>query len=247
MFTVGGTGVFTRQFTLEQVDGEWRITDPPDGLIILQPDFERLYDARDALLPRPHRAAGRPRPALLIKGDAQPTALVQRLIDGPVGGPDRGGCRQSADRRRAAQRGHRGRRDGRRGPDRARGRPGAVPLGDLRADRLDPVAAAGATVEIRVDGEPVDIEGVPAQQTVEDWATYDPDAVPAGRGRPLPQRRCAAHGDHRGAVAGPAGTGGYGLSSAAVSADPRTGKLSFLVGVRHRRVGRDALRGPVRR
>ena len=36
VFTVGGTGVFTRQFTLEQVDGEWRITDPPDGLIILR-------------------------------------------------------------------------------------------------------------------------------------------------------------------------------------------------------------------
>ena len=48
VFTVAGTGLFTRQFNLAQVDGEWRITDPPDGLIILEPDFERLYVTRDA-------------------------------------------------------------------------------------------------------------------------------------------------------------------------------------------------------
>ena len=44
VFSVGGSDTLTRQFTLEQVDGEWRISDPPDGLIILEPDFQRLYE-----------------------------------------------------------------------------------------------------------------------------------------------------------------------------------------------------------
>ena len=56
-----GRASFTREFTLEQVDGEWRITDPPDGLVILEPDFERLYDQRRRLLPRPDRPARRSR------------------------------------------------------------------------------------------------------------------------------------------------------------------------------------------
>jgi hypothetical protein len=43
VFTVANADTLTRQFRLEQVDGEWRITDPPDGLIILEPDFQRLY------------------------------------------------------------------------------------------------------------------------------------------------------------------------------------------------------------
>ena len=42
----------------------------------------------------------------------------------------------------------------------------------------------------------------------------------------------------------PAGTGVYGLSSAAVSADPRTGKLNFLVGVRSDASGATLYAGP---
>ena len=52
------------QFTLEQVEGEWRITDPPDGLILLQPDFERLYDQRDAYFLDPTGQRRRARPAV---------------------------------------------------------------------------------------------------------------------------------------------------------------------------------------
>ena len=81
-------------------------------------------------------------------------------------------------------------------------------------------------MEIRVDGEPVDIDGVPAEQTARRL------------GRPSTPTRCpldavghylsggALHTVTTGAPApGPAGTGAYGLSSAAVSAEPRTGEL----------------------
>ena len=83
VFTVAGIGLFTRQFNLAQVDGEWRITDPPDGLIMLQPDFERLYVQRDAFFLDPTRQRVVPDPRLMIKGDAQPTTLIQRLMAGP--------------------------------------------------------------------------------------------------------------------------------------------------------------------
>jgi hypothetical protein len=86
-------------------------------------------------------------------------------------------------------------------------------------------------VEIRVDGELVDVDGVPTEQTVDDWPGYDPEAMPVD---------AVGHYLDKGALRmvtgepaqGPAGTGAYGLTSAAVSADSGTGALSFLVGVR---------------
>ena len=103
VFSVAGAGVFTREFSVEQVDGEWRITDPPNGLIILEPDFVRLYDEVAAYFMDPTGQRVVPDPRYLIAGEAQPTALVQRLLDGPsaalaagVENPLRGVERRSA-------------------------------------------------------------------------------------------------------------------------------------------------------
>ena len=239
---MAGTGIFTRQFTLTQVDGEWRITDPPDGLIILEPDFERLYVTRDVFFIDPTEQRVVPDPRLLIKGDAQPTALVQRLLDGPSG-YIAAGVRNpltGAQLRSAVT---------------VRNGAAVVDLTALTTDpepvlsqicaqivwTLDPLSQ---TVEIRVDGEPVDLSGIPDAQTTGDWAGFDPDAVPLDAvGHYL--YAGALHTVSTGAPApGPAGTGAYGLSSAAVSADPRTGRLSFLVGVRSDASGATLYAGP---
>jgi hypothetical protein len=231
VFTVGGTGVFTRQFNLEQVNGQWRITDPPDGLIILEPDFERLYVERDAFFLDPTGQRVVPDPRLMIKGDAQPTALLQRVLDGPSG-TIAAGVRNPLS---GAQL---------RSVVTVKGQAAVVDLTALTADPAPVLSEICAqivwtlaplpvrTVEIRVDGQPVNIEGIPDGQTVEDWAAFDPDAVPLDAvGHYISGG--ALHTVSGGAPSpGPAGTGAYGLSSAAVSADPRTGKLSFLVGVR---------------
>src|SRR4029450_5931085 len=82
VFSVSGPGVFTREFSVEQVDGEWRITDPPNGLILLQPDFLRLYDEVAAYFMDPTGQRVVPDPRYLITGEAQPTALVQRTLGG---------------------------------------------------------------------------------------------------------------------------------------------------------------------
>jgi hypothetical protein len=229
VFTVGGTGVFTRQFNLEKVAGEWRISDPPNGLIILEPDFERLYDQRDVFFVDPTGQRVVPDPRLLIGGDAQPTALVQRILDGPSG-PVAAGVRNpltGVQLRNAVT---------------IKDQSAVVDLTGLPVDPAPllsqicaqivwTLAPLSQTVEIRVDGEPVNLDGVPPQQTREDWAAFDPDAVPLDAvGHYLSGG--ALHTVTAGAPApGPAGAGAYALSSAAVSADPRTGKLSFLVGV----------------
>jgi hypothetical protein len=242
VFTVGGTGVFSRQFTLEQIDDEWRISDPPDGLIMLEPDFERLYVERDVFFLDPTRQRVVRDPRLLIKGDAQPTALIQRILDGPSG-PIAAGVRNpltGVQLRNAVT------INDQSAVVDLTGLPvdPAPVLSEICAQIVWTLAPLSPTVQIRVDGEPVDINGVPPRQTREDWAAFDPDAVPLDAvGHYLSGG--ALHTVTTGApVPGPAGTGAYGLSSAAVSAEPRTGKLSFLAGVRADASGATLFAGP---
>jgi len=238
VFAVGGAGIFTREFTVEQVDGQWRISDPPDGLIILEPDFARLYDERVAYFLDPTGQRVVPDPRLLITGAAQPTALVQRVLDGPSGALSAGvrNPLTGVELVSAVE---------------VNGQNAVVDLTGLPGDPAPVLPEICAqlvwtlvqpqlrirTLEIRVDGEPVDVEGVPDQQTREDWASFDPEAVPLeGVGHYLSGG--ALHTVNTGAPApGPAGTGVYGLSSAAVAADPRTGDLSFLAGVQRNASG----------
>jgi hypothetical protein len=234
VFTVGGPGVLTRQYTLEQIEGEWRISDPPDGLMILEPDFARLYDQVAAYFMDPTGQRVVPDLRYLITGEAQPTALVTRLLEGPsavlaagVRNPLGGVQLRSAVT--------------------VDGQSAVVDLTALTADPAPVLSEICAqliwtlnevdqprirTVQIRVDGEPVDVEGVPDDQTVDDWAAFDPEAVPLDAvGHYLAGG--SLHTVTTGApTPGPAGAGAYALSSAAVSADPRTDRLSFLAGVR---------------
>ena len=246
VFTVGSAETFRRQFTVEQVDDEWRITDPPDGLIILEPDFERLYEQLAAYFVDPTGQRVVPDPRYLITGDAQPTALVQRLLEGPsatlaagVRNPLSGVQLRTA----ITVEGQSALVDLTRLPSEP-----APMLSEICAQLVWTLTQQRRTsirsVEIRVDGEPVDVEGVPAVQTVDDWAAFDPDAVPLESvGHYLTGG--ALHTVTTGApTPGPAGTGVYGLTDAAVSADPRSGELSFLVGVRPEGGGETLLAGP---
>ena len=112
----------------------------------------------------------------LITGEAQPTALVQRVLD----------VRRGARRRRANPLAGPGWRSavrstpaGHRGPDRPDDDPApglaeicAQLVWTLTRDRPRPVRG------VRVDGETVNLEGVPDGADREDWACFDPDAVP---------------------------------------------------------------------
>lgn len=229
-FTVSGE-VITEEYRLGEVDGEWRIAAPPDGLIILEPDFERLYDEVDVFFVDPTLQRLVPDPRYLISGEAQPTALVDRLFDGPSTTLRQGvvnllGGGESLRR-----------------PVTVDGTTATVDFAGLPGDSEEVPAALFAqlvwtldqagirSVLVLVDGERIQVDGVPAEQTVDDWASFDPDAVPVdGVGHYLDggALRTVEGGEP---APGPAGEGEYTLRSAAVAADARTGELSFLVGV----------------
>ena len=70
VFQIGGnSGVFSREFNVAMVDGEWRITNPPDGLIMLDLDFVRLYSRLQAYFLDPTGQRVVPDPRYLISGE----------------------------------------------------------------------------------------------------------------------------------------------------------------------------------
>jgi len=229
VFTVGAEQVFTRTSTLVQEDGEWRIADPVDGLVLLEPDFSRTYDQVSAYFLDPTGTRVVPDPRFFVGGGNQPTSLVDRLIAGPstaiaagVANPLLGYELRSnvvVERQVATV-------------DLTRTEPGgdddASALSAQLVWSLDPLVRA---VRIRIDGEPVDVPGVPDEQSVDDWAGLDPDSVPVssvGHYLSSGALRVATDGS---AAPGPAGTGVYGLTSAAITADGRSDALGQLAAV----------------
>ena len=239
-FTVGGQEVYSREFRLEQVNGEWRISDPPDGLLMLQPDFERLYERRDLYFLDPTGRRVVPDPRYLISGEAQPTVLVEGLFAGPSA-VLAAGVRNALD-----------------DPTLEDAALGSTVTVSAQAVTVDLTGVADAppdgladlsaqlvwtlgqlpsvrSVEILVDGDPLVLDGVPAVQTVDTWAALDPDAAPVDAvGHFLLDGALWTATDAPRPAPGPAGEGAYGLSSAAVATDPSTGELTQMVGVTQR-------------
>lgn len=231
VFTVGSGEAFTATLTLTQQEGEWRITDPPDGLVILQPDFVRTYDQVAAYFLDPTGTRLVPDPRFLVSGDAQATALVDRLLAGastpvaagvvnPLAGSE---LRSNVDIvRQVATVDLTG------VPRQVLDEPSTLCAQLVWSlDQLDDVRA----VRVLVDGQPVELPGVPDVQSVDDWAALDPDAVPVesvGHYVLDGALRTVTAGEP---APGPAGTGVYALRSAAVTADSRTNQLSSLAGV----------------
>lgn len=231
VFAVGAGQAYTTTFGLADEDGEWRIANPPPGLLQLEPDFARTYDQVNAFFLDPTGTRVVPDPRFLVSGDSQATALVDRLLAGPSTAVAAGVTNPAAGvelRSNVAV-------DQQVATVDLTGLPtgGADALNVLCAqlvwslDQLDDVRA----VRVTVDGQPVDLPGVPDVQTVDDWAGFDPDAVPAASvGHYLADGalRTVAAGE---AVPGPAGSGQLGLVSAAVTADVRTNELGSTVAV----------------
>ncbi|RBY89803.1 LpqB family beta-propeller domain-containing protein [Blastococcus sp. TF02A-26] len=238
-----GAGSYNYEFRLEPVSGEWRVDNPPDGLLMQEPDFERLYDQRAVYFVDPTLQRVVPDPRYVIRGEAQPTALVDRLLAGPSSALAPGVQNFLGEARLV-------------GRVTVSGLSVTVDLSGI--DQLAPPELSllsaqlvwtlsqlpgTPSVELLADGERLSLEGVPDVQTVEDWSRFDPEAAPVGAvghyldggalrlvdGEPAP---------------GPAGQGTYGLQSAAVSADPRTGELSAMVGVTTRDFRASLLVGP---
>ena len=232
VFTVGDGTVFTRSFTLTDESGEWRIADPEDGLLLLLPDFQRTYDQLDAFFLDPTGTRLVPDPRFLVAGQAQPNALVERLIAGPASTIAAGVSNPLADARlRAAVKS-----DGQTATVDLTGLEDAseATLQGISAQLVWSLSQPGLglrSVQVLRDGQRLGLADVPDMQSVDDWAGLDPDASPVeavGHYLDGGALRRATDGQP---APGPAGAGAYGLSSAAVSADERTGALGLTAGV----------------
>ncbi|MDT9594918.1 LpqB family beta-propeller domain-containing protein [Nocardioides zeae] len=92
----GDPGATTRQvsFSLEQVEGEWRISSLPDALVVPLSWVESRYVQVDLHYLDPGGRILVPSPVYLPGGEQLPTRLVTALLDGP--GPELSGVVSSA-------------------------------------------------------------------------------------------------------------------------------------------------------
>jgi hypothetical protein len=81
---VSAGGVVTEDFKLRKVDGQWRITTPPPGLMLTPSDLARAYRLYDIYFPDPARTVLVPNQVLLPVGPGTSTALVRALVAGPT-------------------------------------------------------------------------------------------------------------------------------------------------------------------
>jgi hypothetical protein len=230
VFTVGTGAVYTHTFTLSDDSGEWRITDPPDGVLLLQPDFARTYQQVDAYFLDPTGTRVVPDPRYLITGEAQPNALVERLLAGasPLLAAGVQNPLSGAELRSTV----------------------SVAGTTATVDLTWPPQVSDATLEaasaqlvwslsqleinsivVLRDGQPLGLPRVPESASTADWASLDPDVAPVGAvGHYLADGglRLASDGSP---TPGPAGSGVYGLVSAAVTVDDRTSQLGLMAGV----------------
>jgi hypothetical protein len=241
IFSLGEQQNYSREFTLEQVGKEWRIADPPDGLVMLLPDFSRLYDQVPAYFLDPTGQRLVPDPRYLIAGESQPTALIDRELDGASSALAAGvrNPLQGAQLRRNITVSSQTITVDLTGlsPD------PSPELSELCAQVVWTLQPFGArSVQILIDGEPVPIDGVPLVQTIDTWASFAPEGAAVD---------AVGHYLFNGAVytvdakpvPGPAGTGAYGLTGAAVSANA-DGQLATMAGTTTGSGGARLLMGP---
>ncbi len=211
--------------SLVQVDGEWRIDNPPPGVLLRVDDFRRAYVSYNLYFLDPTGTTVVPDPRYFLSGStARANSLVEELIEGPSPflAP---AVRTELSGDVALVSNVQEVRDididltglGERSP---------ASLQGLSAQLIWTLRQVSITeLTLRSDGQILSVPGVGVTQTGSDWQSYDPNAVPVDdighfvsqgalltvEGQPVP---------------GPAGEGAYGLTSVGVSSG-----LDFVAGV----------------
>jgi Lipoprotein LpqB beta-propeller domain/Sporulation and spore germination len=212
---------YSYRFRLEKVSGEWRVANPPDGLLVTAADFPQFFRRLNAyyLDPTETRVVPDPRWFAAPK-EALPNALLNALLDGP-----------SAELRGAVltELGANVALTSNVVPAGDRARVSLRGLGDLGAPSREAAIAqivwtltqlGFGGVEIYDNGQLVDEATGDGVQRIGDWRSYDPDTLRV----PTP-----GFFIHDGAVwttdekpvRGDAGRPGLSLTSVGVSRDMR--------------------------
>ena len=228
-YEVEGPGTELREsFTLVKVDGEWRIDDVPEGLLLTQTDVDRALRSFAVYFFNPTFDTLVPDARMIpVVGAGLATTLVRRLVAGPsewlqpavrTGFPD--GVKLNID---------------------------AVPIesGIARVDLTANARAADdatrqalsqqivwtlrqlpdvVAVDITAAGQPLLVPGAPSPQPRDAWPAVDPNGLPAGSSgyaaRPDGVVKLIPTGVRP--VAGDAGTGDIPLVDIAVSNDSQS-------------------------
>jgi len=222
---VDADGVYTsfdeelRQvLSLVRVDGQWRIDNPPPGVILRVEDFRRAYVQYNLYFLDPTGTKVVPDPRFLLSGSvARANSLVEKLLDGPSPflapavttefGPDVG-LASNVQEVRDIEVNLTGL--GERSP---------ASLQRLSAQLIWTLKQLSITqLTLRSDGEPLTVPGAGAIQGSDNWQSYDPDFVPADLVGHYIAEGAVRTVDGR-PVPGPAGEGAYALTSAGASAE----------------------------
>lgn len=231
-------GTLDDNIAMEKVSGQWRIADPPEGILIAAGDFVRVYPQVHLYFLDPTRKRVVPDPRYFSAApEKRANTVVEQLLAGPStwlapavrtefgeGVELRSGVVQNGDT-------------------------AVVELTGVEEKSPQQIQALSAQlvwtlrmlpginrVQISNDGEP--LPGVNHVQGVNDWESYDPDVIPVNS---------VGHFIHDGAlwtdagepVSGPAGAGGYGLTRAGVSLNQE-----YVAGVQSTSTGARLLVGP---
>ncbi|MFX4272867.1 LpqB family beta-propeller domain-containing protein [Propionibacteriaceae bacterium Y1685] len=78
------TGTYKIDFKMvRDAEGQWRISNPPEGLLLTQYDFDQFYQEVKLYFYEPGYGNLVPDPIFLPKSRVTPTTLMQRLLEGP--------------------------------------------------------------------------------------------------------------------------------------------------------------------
>lgn len=213
------SGGIDYEFELAKVNDQWRITNPPNELIIDSHSFDSLY--RDASVYFADPSGTHLVPDLRyfrISPQQRANRLVQALIDGPAPALADGVRNELGDGVKL------------RSAVDFQKTPLTVDLSGLAgkteaqqrlasAQILYTLADLGTkSARVTNDGEPLELGGVGDVQSTSDWEDYDPGYYPFNAGAYYLQGG-AVLTESTAKVPGPVGTGEYGITDAAVSLD----------------------------
>ncbi len=166
---------------LEREDGEWRITDPPDAMIIPRSHFEARYREYSLYFFDPTGSLLVPEPVYLPTGVQAPTLLMSGLLRGPARGPSVERTYIPADTRLGVSVPVRG--------DGVAEVPLSQEIRDLGQDQLDLALAQISwtlrqvdgvqAMRLTVDAVPVDLPGGGDLAGVNGWTEFSPTVAAA--------------------------------------------------------------------